>query len=173
METFVPQKVRTLGISNIYSLPALQSLWNSAQVKPSVVQNRFHAPTNYDSAIRTFCREHEITYQSFWTLTANPHLLSSDPVQGVAKEASKPRNPDDYSDGASYSSGVHVSPEAALYALVIGDEGCMSVLDGTTNSQRMEEDLQGVEEVQLWASWEPDGWEHNEELFRGLIGDRL
>lgn len=68
--------VRQLGISNCYRLAQLQALWESARVKPAVLQNRFHADTGYDREIRAFCRQHRIIYQSFWTLTANPHVLA-------------------------------------------------------------------------------------------------
>jgi len=76
--------VRQAGISNCYALAQLQALYRSARVKPAVVQNRFHAETRYDRDIRGFCRDHGIVYQSFWTLTANPQLLSSAAVTALA-----------------------------------------------------------------------------------------
>src|SRR6267378_5157440 len=66
---------RQLGISNCYSLEYLESLCRSARVPPAVVQNRFYSETDYDRDIRAFCRQQRIIYQSFWTLTANPHIL--------------------------------------------------------------------------------------------------
>jgi diketogulonate reductase-like aldo/keto reductase len=68
--------VRQLGISNCYSLRQLEALYRSARIKPAAVQNRFHSETGYDRDIRAFCRDYQIVYQSFWTLTANPHLLA-------------------------------------------------------------------------------------------------
>ena len=85
METQVPERARTLGISNIYHIQALKALYNSAMVKPSVVQNRFYADSGYDKDIRAFCSDNDIRYQSFWTLTANPKLLTSKPVTTVAE----------------------------------------------------------------------------------------
>jgi diketogulonate reductase-like aldo/keto reductase len=76
--------VRQAGISNCYSIAQLQTLYRSARIKPAVVQNRFHAETRYDRDIRAFCRDHQMAYQSFWTLTANPQLLSSAAVAGLA-----------------------------------------------------------------------------------------
>ncbi|MBI3896853.1 MAG: aldo/keto reductase [Gammaproteobacteria bacterium] len=67
---------RQLGISNCYNLDYLEALYRSARIKPAVVQNRFYADTHYDHEIRAFCRQHRIIYQSFWTLTANPHILA-------------------------------------------------------------------------------------------------
>ena len=49
--------VRQLGISNCYDLEQLQALHDSARVKPSVVQNRLYAETDYDREIRAFCRD--------------------------------------------------------------------------------------------------------------------
>ena len=66
---------RQIGISNCYDLATLRRLHDAARIKPAVVQNRFHDQTGYDRGIRAYCREHGIAYQSFWTLTANPHLL--------------------------------------------------------------------------------------------------
>jgi diketogulonate reductase-like aldo/keto reductase len=76
--------VRQAGISNCYSIAQLETLYRSARIKPAVVQNRFHAETRYDRDIRAFCRDHQMAYQSFWTLTANPQLLSSAAVAGLA-----------------------------------------------------------------------------------------
>jgi diketogulonate reductase-like aldo/keto reductase len=67
--------VHRLGISNCYELAALQSIYNEATVEPSILQNRFYADTDYDKMMRIWCREKKISYQSFWTLTANPHIL--------------------------------------------------------------------------------------------------
>lgn len=68
--------VRCIGISNCYPLDELQRLWRAARIKPAVVQNRFYRASGYDVPLRAFCRAHGIVYQSFWTLTANAHLLA-------------------------------------------------------------------------------------------------
>jgi diketogulonate reductase-like aldo/keto reductase len=73
--------VKRLGISNCYSLKTLQTLHGASRVKPSIVQNRFYAETDYDSDIRSFCLKQGIAYQSFWTLTANPQLLGDETVR--------------------------------------------------------------------------------------------
>ena len=41
-----------------------------------MLQNRFYADTHYDHEIRDYCAKSQIIYQSFWTLSANPHLLT-------------------------------------------------------------------------------------------------
>jgi diketogulonate reductase-like aldo/keto reductase len=79
MEEFYDKKeVGALGISNCYDLDVLVYLYNNAKVKPSIVQNRFYAQSGYDKEIRVFCEEKGIKYESFWSLTANPHILSSE-----------------------------------------------------------------------------------------------
>jgi diketogulonate reductase-like aldo/keto reductase len=78
--------VRQLGISNCYGLEQLKALHDSAGIKPCVVQNRLYAETRYDHEIRAFCRDRRIIYQSFWTLTANPHVLKHGTVAGLASK---------------------------------------------------------------------------------------
>ena len=77
--------VRELGISNCYQLEELEALCAAARVPPLVVQNRFYAETGYDRQIRSFCRARGMLYQSFWTLTANPKLLSHPDVRSLAQ----------------------------------------------------------------------------------------
>jgi diketogulonate reductase-like aldo/keto reductase len=77
-------RVRQLGISNCYRLADLSALYDSARIKPAVVQNRFYAETGYDRELRAYCRQRQIGYQSFWTLTANPHLLADATITALA-----------------------------------------------------------------------------------------
>ncbi|KAI7365917.1 hypothetical protein KC336_g21364 [Hortaea werneckii] len=149
METHVPNAVRTLGISNIYSLSALEELYKFASIKPSVVQNRFFRDTGYDRDIREFCAENDMTYQSFWTLTVNPHLLMSEPARELAE-------------------AVGVSLPVAMYGLVLG-LGKVSVLDGTTNAQRMHEDLAGIEKMIEWQSAHVSEWSQLQTAFDALL----
>ena len=149
MEAHVPRSVRTLGISNIYHPSALKALYSFATVKPSVVQNRFYREMGYDSGVRAFCAEKDMTYQSFWTLTANPHLLKSPPVQTLARQVSS-------------------SLPVALYGLVLG-LGKVSVLDGTTNAERMRDDLQGVQQILDWQIANPEHWSHLQRAFQSML----
>lgn len=85
METLVDAgKAGQLGISNCYQLRQLESLYTEARIKPAVLQNRFHSDTHYDHDLRAYCRKQNIIYQSFWTLTANPHVLSHRTVTALA-----------------------------------------------------------------------------------------
>lgn len=77
--------VRQLGISNCPRLAQLKAICEQARVPPMVLQNRFHAENGYDRGLRAYCAERGITYQSFWTLTANPHVLSHPEVHTLAR----------------------------------------------------------------------------------------
>ena len=151
MRAFVDAgKIRHIGISNV-TLPVLEVL-NSDVLPPAIVQNRFYPATRYESTLREFCREHGIVFQSFWTLTGNPMLASSEVVKEVADRT-----------------GVDVP--VALYALVLGLKG-ITVLDGTTNESRMVEDLMGVERVGEWARGPGQvEWMDYMQRFRELLGE--
>lgn len=130
LESYVPHQIRSLGISNT-SLPILEQLYEEAAIKPVVVQNRFYGNTKFDVELRKFCREKSIIYQSFWTLTGNPRLLSSQCIKELASKAT-------------------ISKESAMYYLVL-KLGNTAVLNGTTNKDRMEADLRDLEKAQHWA----------------------
>lgn len=152
LETYVPHKIRNLGISNC-TLSILRELNSSAQikVKPAVVQNRFYEDTLFDVPLRDFCRKNQIIYQSFWTLTANPDLVRSDPVQQLAAQ-------------------IGLSPAAALYTLVMG-LGDITVLNGTKNTERMVEDLAAPKKVEEFTQAQPAHWQRLLAEFRGTIGE--
>jgi diketogulonate reductase-like aldo/keto reductase len=85
LEAFVDaDQVLQLGISNCYRQDDIKGLYEGARIKPAVVQNRFYADTNYDRDIRAYCDQHQIIYQSFWTLSANPQLLAHKTIIGPA-----------------------------------------------------------------------------------------
>jgi len=136
LESYVPDKIKTLGISNT-TLQVLQVIYESSIIKPSVVQNRFYPQTRYDVPLRAFCNQHGITYQSFWTLTGNPRLLNSDAV-------------------VKLTSSADVSRAVALYALVM-DQGVM-VLNGTTTAEHMDEDFTGIQRVREWTKSHERDW---------------
>lgn len=82
-------ETRAIGISNCYDLELLKRLYQDAEVKPSVVQNRFYSESGYDMHLRQWCNDVGIIYQSFWSLTANPHILGSEIVRNIAVNYSK------------------------------------------------------------------------------------
>ena len=82
METLYDKgEVLHLGISNCYDLELLKQVYQDARIKPSFIQNRFYADTGYDKELRAWCINHPIAYQAFWTLSANPHILHSEPMR--------------------------------------------------------------------------------------------
>lgn len=114
---------RQLGISNCYDLGVLKKLYAEAEVKPAVVQNRFYADTDYDAELRQWCKEQNIIYQSFWSLTANPHLLGSKTLFTLARKYRK-------------------SEAQIFYAFLIAIG--IVPLDGTTSEVHMAEDLESL-----------------------------
>ena len=151
LEQYVPGEIRNLGISNC-NLFQLMDLWERARIKPAVVQNRFFPSTKYDIGVRKFCQEKGIIYQSFWTLTGNPHLLRSYEV-------------------ASLAGRLNISPQSALYCLVLG-LGNTTVLNGTTNHTRMKEDWDAVKKTQAFATADPARWESCLQRFKRSIGQQ-
>jgi len=80
---------RQLGISNCYDLELLKKLYGNAVIKPAVVQNRFYDESGYDAELRRWCKQQGIIYQSFWSLTANPHILAHPILQKIAQRYEK------------------------------------------------------------------------------------
>ena len=111
---------RQLGISNCYHTEVIRSLYADANVKPAVLQNRFYQETGYDANLRHWCTHHGVIYQSFWTLTANPHVLASNTVRTIAQK--------------------HKKTEAQIFFRYLSHSGIVP-LTGTTSEQHMKEDL--------------------------------
>lgn len=119
--------VKQLGISNCYDLKTLEDLYRAAEITPSVIQNRFYSDTEYDRTIRDFCRDNGAIYQSFWTLTANPHILSDCILQSLATK--------------------HQRSAAQVFFRYLTQIGIVP-LTGTTSITHMQQDL-SVFEFQL------------------------
>jgi len=112
-------RARILGISNV-SLDQLRDLHDLAAVAPAVVQNRCYARDGWDREIRAFCREHEIIYQGFSLLTANPHELERAAIDGIMQRTGRTR-----------------AQLVFRFALQVG----MMPLTGTSSLDHMREDL--------------------------------
>jgi diketogulonate reductase-like aldo/keto reductase len=117
---FSNKSAKQLGISNCYDLKQLKFLYQSATIKPAVIQNRFYADTQYDTAIRDYCRQQQIIYQGFWTLTANPQVLADVTLQTLAKK-------------------YQASVEQVFYRYLSQID--IIPLTGTTSEAHMQEDL--------------------------------
>ena len=112
--------VGQLGISNCYDLRIMKQLYTDATVKPAVLQNRFYRETRYDSELRLWCNDHGIIYQSFWTLTANPHILARDTIRSIAQ--------------------AHGKTESQIFFRYLTQIG-ITPLTGTCSEQHMRDDL--------------------------------
>ncbi|MDD2699171.1 MAG: aldo/keto reductase [Arcobacteraceae bacterium] len=120
-ESFVQNgDVKQIGISNCYDINLFKKLYEVAIIKPKVLQNRFYDATAYDKELRNFCKEKELAYQSFWSLSANPHIVHSKEVLEISKKYQK-------------------SPVGIFYRFLtqIG----ITPLNGTTSNEHMIEDL--------------------------------
>lgn len=115
---------RQLGISNCYDLDLLQRLYREAEIKPALVQNRFYDESGYDTELRRWCLEKGIIYQSFWSLTANPHILASDTLKTLAAE--------------------HNRTQAQIFFAFLMAVGIVP-LTGTTSATHMTEDLEALD----------------------------
>jgi diketogulonate reductase-like aldo/keto reductase len=74
-----------IGISNCYDIKTLEYLMSNSKVQPKILQNRFYSESDYDNNLREYCKYNDIFYQSFWTLTANPHLVNCDFINKLSK----------------------------------------------------------------------------------------
>ena len=78
-------QARQLGISNCYNFSEMKAIYRDAVIKPAIVQNRFYRDTDYEKELRHWCIEHNIIFQSFWSLTANKELLESEKIKALVE----------------------------------------------------------------------------------------
>eukprot|EP00908_Phaeocystis_cordata_P007659 Transcript_18312.p2 GENE.Transcript_18312~~Transcript_18312.p2 ORF type:complete len:332 (-),score=134.91 Transcript_18312:938-1861(-) len=132
MEKSVAQgKARTLGLSNCYDVAAFRRLYEEAEVKPSVLQNRFYERSAYDAELRAACDAHGVRYQSFWTLTANKEKLGAPPVTMAAA-----------------AHGCTREQVWMAFTMALG----ITPLTGTTSEAHMRDDLAAAAELRLSAA---------------------
>ena len=125
METFVSKgDVGQLGISNCYSIDILKDLYETAHIKPAVLQNRFHAKTYYDKEIRKYCDEKHIIFQSFWSLTGNPEIFLTEILDKISEK--------------------HKVSTAEVWFAFLRENNIVP-LTGTSSSQHMIEDLNSLD----------------------------
>jgi diketogulonate reductase-like aldo/keto reductase len=113
-------QTRFLGVSSV-SLEQLQTLCQTAHVKPRFVQNRCYADQGWDRAVREFCATNRMIYQGFSLLTANRTALARPEIIQIA---------------ARYARSVN--QVVFRFALDIG----IIPLTGTTNAEHMRADLE-------------------------------
>jgi diketogulonate reductase-like aldo/keto reductase len=121
-------KVRQLGLSNCYSLDVFREIYDGARHKPKVLQNRFYAESNFDTELRQFCKEHDITYQSFWTLSASRNALATREAHDAAEKNG-------------------LTPQTYMFAFLMS-LGYITPLSGTTSPAHMAQDVAIMERIQ-------------------------
>lgn len=115
-------RTKLIGVSNV-ALAHLQQMEGAGLEMPRFVQNRCFARLGWDRDVRTFCREHNILYQGFSLLTANPEVLRHPPFIEVAKQ-------------------LNATPAQVVFAFAraVG----MLPLTGTSNAEHMKQDLDSL-----------------------------
>ena len=125
-ELYKSGKAKFIGISNV-NVEQLELLTEKAEIKPMIVQNRCFAARGWDREVRDFCKAHNIVYEGFSLLTANPFVLQNPVVQDIVRELER-------------------TPEQVVFRFSI-QIGILP-LTGTTSELHMKEDLL-VEEFEL------------------------
>ncbi len=112
-------RTRMLGVSNV-SLQHLEQIQAAHDELPSFVQNRCFARLGWDREVRNFCREHNIVYQGFSLLTANPEVVNHPPFIALAQR-------------------MEATPAQVVFcfAHALG----IVPLTGTANAEHMQQDL--------------------------------
>lgn len=147
-EAYVPHKIRYLGISNV-TLGILEQLYDAAEFKPAIVQNRFYPSTHFDVSVRAFCAAKSVIYQSFWTLSANPTIIHGPVVRLVGDK-------------------IGLTPYEAMYSLILALDNVV-ILNGTTNAKHMVDDISCVQRTREWASEHPKDWAKYVDRFKMLL----
>jgi len=78
-------KVLMIGMSNTYDVKILAALQKARKVQ--VVQNRWYEGNKWDKQVFNYCQQHEIMYQSFWTLSGSPSLVGSPAIARIAEDS--------------------------------------------------------------------------------------
>ncbi|AAU28131.1 TPA: aldo/keto reductase family protein [Legionella pneumophila] len=118
-ELVCSRKVKFLGISNV-NMVQVEELYRKVSIKPSFIQNRCFAITQWDQDVRTFSQKNKIIYQGFSLLTANQRYLLNPHMQSLAVKYDK------------------TIPQIIFrFANQVG----ILPLTGTTNQQHMDNDL--------------------------------
>ncbi|KAH7408944.1 aldo/keto reductase [Cadophora sp. MPI-SDFR-AT-0126] len=169
MESLVPSKVHSLGLSNT-SLLSLQHIYQASTIKPVTVQNRFTRDTEpnplftpglpnplvpWDRDVRAYCHQMDIAYAPWGMLWGSLDDLDGDGriLEGFGKV-------------------VRLSREIVCFAALRSLEGWVSPLCGTSNEGRMRETLEGLEKIERWVKENKKNrevWEVFREKFREIV----
>ncbi|KUI57840.1 NAD(P)H-dependent D-xylose reductase [Cytospora mali] len=153
MSTYVPHRVRAIGISNIpHAL--LLDLYDAVDIKPSCVQVRFQPETNWEIPTRRFCATRGIIFQAHRVLKKKEDMLDSELIREV-------------------SAALRVSRHVAMYLCVLGLGEYMSILGGPKSEGHMKEDIEGLEQFEKWSVEEQNRtvWDGYMTRFKAMIGE--
>ncbi|KAF4621064.1 hypothetical protein D9613_000168 [Agrocybe pediades] len=131
-------KVRAIGVSNTYDVRILAALANVRKVE--VVQNRWYEGNEWDQKVFNYCKESGIMYQSFWTLSGSPSLLSHPALVQIAKASNFTLPQAVYKlaqlEGVTPLSGTtdetHMREDVAVENLSFASEGSEELLEALT-----------------------------------------
>mmetsp|Transcript_9606 Transcript_9606/g.20786 ORF Transcript_9606/g.20786 Transcript_9606/m.20786 type:complete len:167 (+) Transcript_9606:523-1023(+) len=120
-EKVIEITIAQLGFSNFYAQAGnVQWAYDIARINPKVLQNSFHTKSGHDVELRSFFKEHDIEYQSFYTLNSNRDAYHHEAAVNMATEKG-------------------LSPEALFFSFVMALG--ISPLVGTTNEEYMKDDM--------------------------------
>jgi diketogulonate reductase-like aldo/keto reductase len=77
--------IKRLGISNI-SNKQLLKIYDYAEIKPAIVQNRCYAHTSWNASVRYTCKKLGIEYQGFSILSANLRLTRNIEFKNIVQK---------------------------------------------------------------------------------------
>lgn len=112
--------IRYLGMTSIHSIDILDRHFQDAEIKISIVQNRFHANRQFDVPLEATFQKYDIHLQRFWVLNGN--------AGGIKKNADLARNK------------KHLTPQQLMLAFVMSLGN--TPLVGTHNHQHMKDDIE-------------------------------
>lgn len=120
------QLVEQIGISNIYDADQFLEFYDAVESKPRFVQNHLHERSHHLRPLLPLLAALNVSLQLFWTLTGNQHVLKAPSFILLSQQHS-------------------LSPEQLFYAFLLQrglhPDVPVTILDGTTNSQHMSDDL--------------------------------
>jgi diketogulonate reductase-like aldo/keto reductase len=116
-------RTRLLGVSNV-ALEHLEQIGAGHAELPAFVQNRCFARLGWDREVRRFCAQHNIVYQGFSLLTANPEVMQHPPFIDLAAK-------------------LDATPAQVVFAFAraLG----MVPITGTSNADHMQQDLASLQ----------------------------
>lgn len=134
LEEYVDQGIiRHLGIVSVHDKDYWLKLINDTNIKPSIIQNRFHSNRHYDVELRPLFKELGMANQLFWILTGSAGgKAGSTVIAGIAEKMGG------------------ISPKILLYSLTMELGGTPMI--GTKSISHMQEDVDALVKNRMkWA----------------------